>query len=116
MHWQAGFLPLVPPEKPMFLYAAAAAKLLQSCLTLCDPMDYSPPGSSVQGHTAGKWRGQDGHQGLSYPQAYVLLSPQSNQHFTFFPTASLQCVETACLGYLGLILVDGKGKRQRTRT
>ena len=25
------------------------AKLLQSCLTLCDPMDYSPPGSSVHG-------------------------------------------------------------------
>ena len=22
---------------------------LQSCLTLCDPMDYSPPGSSVRG-------------------------------------------------------------------
>ena len=28
-------------------YAAAAAKLLQSCLTLCDPIDGSPPGSSV---------------------------------------------------------------------
>ena len=25
------------------------AKLLQSRLTLCDPMDYSPPGSSVHG-------------------------------------------------------------------
>ena len=25
------------------------AKLLQLCLTLCDPMDYSPPGSSVHG-------------------------------------------------------------------
>ena len=25
------------------------AKLLQSCLTLCDPVDCSPPGSSVQG-------------------------------------------------------------------
>ena len=25
------------------------AKLLQSCPTLCDPMDGSPPGSSVQG-------------------------------------------------------------------
>ena len=25
--------------------AAAAAKLLQSCLTLCDPKDGSPPGS-----------------------------------------------------------------------
>ena len=25
------------------------AKLLQSCLTLCDPMNCSPPGSSVHG-------------------------------------------------------------------
>ena len=29
--------------------AAAAAKLLQSCPTLRDPMDCSPPGSSVHG-------------------------------------------------------------------
>ena len=29
--------------------AAAAAKLLRSCLTLCDPIDSSPPGSSVPG-------------------------------------------------------------------
>ena len=28
---------------------AAAAKLLQSCLTLCDPRDGSPPGSPVPG-------------------------------------------------------------------
>ena len=27
--------------------AAAAAKSLQSCLTLCDPIDGNPPGSSV---------------------------------------------------------------------
>ena len=27
--------------------AAAAAKLLQSCPTLCDPIDGSPPGSTV---------------------------------------------------------------------
>ena len=27
--------------------AAAAAKSLQSCLTLCDPIDSSPPGSSI---------------------------------------------------------------------
>ena len=27
--------------------AAAAAKSLQSCLTLCDPIDGSPPGSPV---------------------------------------------------------------------
>ena len=29
--------------------AAAAAKALQSCPTLCDPIDGSPPGSSVPG-------------------------------------------------------------------
>ena len=34
----------------MQLYpAAAVAKLLQSCSTLCDPIDGSPPGSSVPG-------------------------------------------------------------------
>ena len=31
--------------KMLFSSAAAAAKLLQSCLTLCDPTDGSPPGS-----------------------------------------------------------------------
>ena len=30
-----------------FKYDAAAAKSLQLCLTLCDPIDGSPPGSSV---------------------------------------------------------------------
>ena len=29
--------------------AAAAAELLQSCLTLCDPIDSNPPGSPVPG-------------------------------------------------------------------
>ena len=31
------------------LYAAATAKSLQSCPTLCDPIDGSPPGSPVPG-------------------------------------------------------------------
>ena len=29
--------------------AATAAKLLQSCLTLCDPLDSSSPGSPIPG-------------------------------------------------------------------
>ena len=34
----------------LYLYAAAAtAKLLQSCPTLCDPIDGSQPGSPVPG-------------------------------------------------------------------
>ena len=34
---------------PIFRAAAAAAKSLQSCPTLCDPIDCSPPGSPVPG-------------------------------------------------------------------
>ena len=55
------FLPLEICENKFVFYAsefmvicssrlaAAAAKSLQSCATLCDPTDGSPPGSSVPG-------------------------------------------------------------------
>ena len=36
-------------EKFKYFTVAAAAKSLQSCLTLCDPMDCSLPGSSIHG-------------------------------------------------------------------
>ena len=48
LHWQAGSLPLAPPGSPS-KPAAAAAKSLQSCPTLCNPVDSSPPGSPVPG-------------------------------------------------------------------
>ena len=32
-----------------FKYVMCCAKSLQSCHTLCDPKDYSPPGSSAHG-------------------------------------------------------------------
>ena len=42
--------------------AAAAAKSLQSCPTLCDPIDGSPPGSAIPGIL------QEEHwSGLSFP-------------------------------------------------
>ena len=37
------------PTRTWFLLAAAAAKSLQSCPTLCNPIDGSPPGSLVPG-------------------------------------------------------------------
>ena len=40
LNWQVGSLLLAPP---------AAAKSLQSCPTLCDPIDGSPPGSPIPG-------------------------------------------------------------------
>ena len=40
---------LTKNKHPVGNRAAAAAKWLQSCLTLCDPIDGSPPGSPVPG-------------------------------------------------------------------
>ena len=36
-------------EIDTYSWNAAAAKSLQSCPTLCDPIDSSPPGSPVRG-------------------------------------------------------------------
>ena len=49
LHGQAGSLPLLPAGSPKYVHAAAAAKSLQSCPTLCDSIDGSPPGSPVRG-------------------------------------------------------------------
>ena len=61
--------PGCPVPKPWFwetvllraLAAAAAAKLLQLCPTLCDPIDGSLPGSSVHGIFPGKSTGLGCH-------------------------------------------------------
>ena len=45
---QVGSFPLAPPGKSKYC-SAAAAKSLQSCPTLCDSIDSSPPGSVVPG-------------------------------------------------------------------
>ena len=69
------------------LTAAAAAKSLQSCPTLCDPIDGSPPGSPVPGilqtrtlewvaisfSNAGKWKVKV--KSLSYVRLFATLGP-----------------------------------------
>ena len=47
LHWQASSLPLMPSGKHNNIWLVA--KSLQSCPTLCDPKDGSPPGSPVSG-------------------------------------------------------------------
>ena len=44
-----GFFPLICNKALLPAAAAAAAKLSQSCPTLCNPIDGSPPGSAVPG-------------------------------------------------------------------
>ena len=50
-HWMdLEVLPMKPHDVVnTTYYAAAAAKSLESCPTLCDPIDGSPPGSPVPG-------------------------------------------------------------------
>ena len=53
--WHSAFFivqlshPYMTTGKTIALTAAAAAKSLQSCLTLCDPIDGSPPGFPILG-------------------------------------------------------------------
>ena len=50
LHWQEDSLPLKRQGRPYCRSAAAAAaKSLQSCPTLCSPIDSSPPGFPVPG-------------------------------------------------------------------
>ena len=52
LHWQADSLPLSHMGGPQ--YSSVLCLVTQSCLTLCNPMDYSPPGSSLQGDSVGR--------------------------------------------------------------
>ena len=47
--WNLSFKTFQQRKIPASFTAAAAAKLLQLCPTLCDPIDGSPPGSSIHG-------------------------------------------------------------------
>ena len=49
LHWQMGSLPLMPLGEAWLTYTACACLVAQLCPTHCDPMDCTPPGSSVHG-------------------------------------------------------------------
>ena len=47
--------------QPLPILAVCVCLVAQSCLTLCDPMDCGPPGSSVHGHSPGQNTGVGCH-------------------------------------------------------
>ena len=59
----------------MVLCACVGAKLLQSCLTLCDPIDSSLPGSSLHGIRHDSWVTPPGSQ-VTTPPPRVLVFPR----------------------------------------
>ena len=64
--------------------AAAAAKSLQSCLTLCDPIHGSPPGSSVPGILQAEY-----WSGLPFPSPHTEVAAAA-------AAKSLQLCPTLC--------------------
>ena len=62
------------------------AKSLQSCLTLCDPTDCSPPGSSVHGPRQDHWSGHFLLQGIFLTQEQTNISCVSCIAGRFFTT------------------------------
>ena len=69
--------------KPSAAAAAAAAKSLQSCPTLSNPMDCSPPGSSVHGILQARvleWGAIAFSDVLSRKQQKKIIFPNKTQH------------------------------------
>ena len=78
---QADALLSEPPGTPC-LTPAAAAKSLQSCPTLCNPIDGSPPGSPIPGELSRKNTGVGCHfhlQGIFLTQGSNPVLPHCRQ-------------------------------------
>ena len=80
---------------------AAAAKLLQSCPTLCDPMDSSSPGSAIPGILQARvleWVAISFPRGSSQPSDWTRVSCIVGGCFTIWAT------QAACVTNLDCIL------------
>ena len=65
------------------------AQLLHSCPTLCDPMDCSPPGSSVHGNLQARrlaWVAMPFSRGSSQPWNWTCISALAGGFFTHWAT------------------------------
>ena len=76
MKWHLFFFLALVLKGLIGLHAAAAAKSLQSCPTLCDPIDSSPPGPPSLGFTR-----QEHWSGLTFP-FLILCSLKSDSVFS----------------------------------
>ena len=75
------------------------AAVIQSCPTLCDPMDYSPPGSSVHGiFQAGilEWVAIPFSRGSSPPRDQTQVSCIAGKFFTVWVTREVGFLSTDC--------------------
>ena len=77
------YYPLQSPRWTLHLYAYVL--VTQSCLTLCDPMDCSPPGCSVHGILQARileWVAMPSSRGSSQPRYQTQVSRIAGRFFT----------------------------------
>ena len=93
---KAQHVPVHPPNRRLWdthsktdLGCAVPHLVTRSCLTLCDPMDCSPPGSSVHGDSLGENTGvgaMASSRGSSQPRDQTQVSHISGGFFTMWAT------------------------------
>ena len=79
-----------------------AVKLTQSCLTLCDPMDCSPPGSSIHGIFQAsilKWVAISSSSRSSWPRDWTWVSHIVGRCFTIWGTRKVLFIRLYLLIY-----------------
>ena len=89
------------------------AKLLQSCPTLCDPMDCTPPGSSVHRMLQVRileWVAMPSSRGSSWPKDQTCISFNSCIAGRFFTTEPLVKPPAPCMN--PFIPIDAHDKVQ----
>ena len=72
-------------------HACTCTKSLQPCLTLCNPMGHSPPGSSVLGLLQARileWVAKPSFRGSPWPRNWTMSVPSPSLAVWFFTTSA----------------------------
>ena len=80
-------------------YLQSKSVVAQLCPTLCDPMDCSPPGSSVHGILQARileWVAIPFSRGSSQPRDWTQPSLIAGRFFTIWATREALCLQTQC--------------------
>ena len=96
-------------------HLATDVKVTQLCLTLCDPMDWSPPGSSVHGDSPSKNTGVGCHfllQGIFPTRNWSQVSCIAGTFFTDWAMGEARQLET----YSGVAMVWEKAMAPHSST
>ena len=90
-------------------YFLQGCLVVQLCLTLCDPMDCSPPGSSVHRDSQGKNTGVGCHaflQGIFQPRNWTQVSLIAGRFFTVWATSEAQQWSSSIMSLMIYVRLD----------